>query len=181
MGGPTRSPWGAVQDCKSVAEGIWSLGTASHGGFKLERAQNAKMPECVRRPGGWYEEDCEWCFIALVFPSCFDAKDRALAEYTCKNGYPDEYTALTGKTLAPEESRTLRERIFVAETRDRFVVRAAWGDWHPGVPAGMIGVFAKRASDSAEAWFMVPRSEYGTGSLHFVIDESRHARTEPLS
>lgn len=54
-----QSPWGKVQSATRIAEGVVVVHTAGHGGIKLDRRRNAQIPALARRPGGWYEEDCE--------------------------------------------------------------------------------------------------------------------------
>lgn len=88
---PTHSPWGAVQDADQVMPGIWSVGTSSHGGFQVSAERMAASgflrefaPLSFNGQGkaGWFEEDCDWCFIPLAFPDEWRAwrGDRADAE-----------------------------------------------------------------------------------------------------
>lgn len=60
----SRTPWGAAQDVDLIAPGVWLVSTAGHGGIKLDRVRNAKVPASCRTKGGWYEEDCE---VSIVF------------------------------------------------------------------------------------------------------------------
>jgi len=62
-----RSPWGKIQDAKELAQGVWFVSTASHGGIKLDRGRNGKIPALARTAAGWYEEDCDWAIPAYVF------------------------------------------------------------------------------------------------------------------
>src|SRR5271165_6274308 len=68
---PTNSPWGKVDHTEELAPGIWSVSTPGHGGLKLSTQRNGMMPPYMKRAGGWYEEDCEWSLVALVFPEVF--------------------------------------------------------------------------------------------------------------
>ena len=61
------TPWGPAQFVSQPLEGVTVVSTASHGGIKLSRAQNAKIPAAARAPGGWYEEDCCAAVPAYVF------------------------------------------------------------------------------------------------------------------
>jgi hypothetical protein len=98
---PTRSPWGPVQNAEEYAPGVWKIDTASHGGFKLSRQRNAAVPAYMRSKGGWYEEDCQWAFVALAFPELFQQLrpwqkpgDKTHYQYaieTAQRWYPDEY------------------------------------------------------------------------------------------
>lgn len=74
---PTHSPWGAIQDAEQIMAGIWLIDTAGHGGFhvsaeRLEASQFMRnfAPLSFNGQGkrGWFEEDCDWCFIPLAFP-----------------------------------------------------------------------------------------------------------------
>jgi hypothetical protein len=61
-----RTPWGRAQDTQEIAPGVLLVSTAGHGGFKLDRARNAKVPAPCRRRGGFYEEDCEAHIVLAV-------------------------------------------------------------------------------------------------------------------
>jgi hypothetical protein len=82
-----------------------------------------------------------------------------------------------GVVLEPGQSHVKDERRFYQEHKNDFIVIAAWGDWARFVPAGMVGVCAKRGgranANGPEKWFLVPDAEY-TNVLYFVIDEARH-------
>ena len=63
---PTYSMWGEVQDSVAIANGIYSVSTASHGGFMVgaELAQHILSPEALKAgqfENGYYcyEEDCD--------------------------------------------------------------------------------------------------------------------------
>src|SRR4051794_1640047 len=58
-GCPVHSPWGEVQPATRFADGIYSVSTAGHGGFKVSDEFNKLIPEPFRADGGWYEEDCD--------------------------------------------------------------------------------------------------------------------------
>lgn len=68
---PTSSPWGGVQGGDELAPGIWMVHTAGHGGIKLSAERNRLVPDYMRAEGGWYEEDCDWAIVAVVFPEPF--------------------------------------------------------------------------------------------------------------
>ena len=77
----TNTPWGPPQTVEVIAHGIFSVSTASHGGFYLDPDRNAEVPDYFKAStfnrlgdSGWYEEDCDWCIPALVFPDEFAAK-----------------------------------------------------------------------------------------------------------
>lgn len=148
----SRSPWGTIQHVTAHADGIASVSTAGHGGIKLNRYRNAKVPAAARRKGGWYEEDCEYAIPVLTFPEAFDPTHVEVARQSLKNWYPEEYTAVTGEPVAVEDSFTLRERVFRAENADRYVAVSACGSG-PGIPEGMIRVCATLGGlRGSEAW-----------------------------
>jgi hypothetical protein len=70
------SPWGRIQYVREMGPGAWAVSTAGHGGVKLDRGRNAKVPKPARHPGGWYEEDCDVAIALYVHPDISTA-DRA--------------------------------------------------------------------------------------------------------
>lgn len=70
------SPWGAIQSAETLAPGIVSVSTASHGGFWLAPARWAELLQTFPHFVGfaaapWLEEDCDACIAALVWPDEF--------------------------------------------------------------------------------------------------------------
>lgn len=76
----TSTPWGRADYRYKYCSGINSYGTPGHGGFKVSAKMLAKMPEALRNPDGWYEEDCEACKVIIAFPHLFDAGKVASAQ-----------------------------------------------------------------------------------------------------
>jgi len=180
----TRSPWGKVEGRKEVAPGITQVWTARHGGFKLSRRLQSRMPAPFRRKGGWYEEDGEVNLVILAFPDIFPADWLGDARTSVKNWFPDDYEAVTGEVIPPGESLVKDQRRFLAEHADDFLVATAWGDWHPSVPAGQVGVLGRRPADGVERYFLVPDGEYEAcrrAGRQFVVDPTRHPEVAPLS
>lgn len=181
---PATSPWGAIQDKRELAPGIWSVSTAGHGGIKLSRERNAAMPDYMRNKGGWYEEDCEWAKVAVVFPIGFQHtfKDGHGVELTAysyalevfRNWHPNEYETFTGIKLKPGDSLIRDEEVFRVENFSNFIVVSACGSWASWVPEGNVGVKAKRNSDNTQKWFLVDQAEYDKRDRNgYVIDLSR--------
>jgi hypothetical protein len=173
------SPWGKIQsktqiDANDGSESIMQVSTAGHGGLKLNRKQNAKIPAIFRRSGGWYEEDCEWAIVALFMPSHFNEDIRKLALQTVKDWFPDEYEKHFALVLSAEESSKKACRLFQFENKDNFVTRSAFGDWHQSVPKGMVGVVAEKESSGERKFFLVPQDEYQKRTGTFVIDTTKH-------
>ncbi|WFU52244.1 hypothetical protein QA639_21285 [Bradyrhizobium pachyrhizi] len=181
---PQSSPWGAIQDKRELAPGIWSVSTASHGGIKLSRERNAAVPKYMRAEAGWYEEDCQWSVAAVIHPIAFqrmikiegrpDKSEYEIAVETFRGWYPDEYEQFFDVKLKRGESRARDERLFQIENGVNFVVSSAWGDWAHWVPKDMVGVCARRESDKLEKWFLVDAPLYQKrGNFGFVIDLTR--------
>jgi hypothetical protein len=63
------SPWGQVQDETQLAENIFSVSTAGHGGIKPTFDALKLIPKVFRTSDNWYEEDCD---CRIVFYFCFD-------------------------------------------------------------------------------------------------------------
>lgn len=108
-----RTPWGQSQVIYNVAPGIIFASTASHGGFKLDRALNAQVPAEARKRGGWYEENCEWAIPFLTFPEIFEeAHDeeqsfeelQQIAVDTLRMFCPNAYEYIMDDTLGPGDS-----------------------------------------------------------------------------
>lgn len=94
-----NTPWGSSECVEDVGPGIVFVQTASHGGYKLEPFQNAKIPLSWRQASfnrngmdGWYEEDCDWCLVALIFPQFFSHAENAIehAADMFKNYFADK-------------------------------------------------------------------------------------------
>lgn len=173
---PTTSPWGKVQDAKVLAPGVVAVSTAGHGGIKLDRAANARVPKPFRRPGGWYEEDCEALIPHHFLPELRagrppEKQDEILRGV--KDWYWKEWEEYARDTLAPGESRRKDEAVWREAHRDRFVAVSALR-----LADGTVGVKATRPSDGASGWWAVPAEEYARRGFGFVVDEARHARSE---
>ena len=73
-----RTPWGESYSADVLEPGIAFHATSSHGGYKVDRPLLDKIPLAWRRASfggqglqGWFEEDCDWCIVALTFPGHF--------------------------------------------------------------------------------------------------------------
>jgi len=97
-GTATSTPWGISQHSKQLARGIMRYDTATHGGYHLTQSRVNQLPPSLRAiipfaGNGWYEEDCDWCIVALAFPALFsqypDIQEIALA--TLKHYHPKAY------------------------------------------------------------------------------------------
>lgn len=66
----TNTPWGLVDYVTKMAEGIWSVTTPSHGGFLLDDAHAALIPERIKPFTGdnhYWEEDFDYIVPLLLF------------------------------------------------------------------------------------------------------------------
>ena len=94
----TSTPWGTSQYVEKVERGISFLGTAGHGGY---RVANGKLDKACREQGvsvhythrdsnyTWFEEDCEWSFVAILFPHCFKPEHIEIARNTVREYWPE--------------------------------------------------------------------------------------------
>ena len=89
----TNSPWGMIQQVAQIAEGIWQVSTASHGGLKISDQRLAAMPAERRSTpyshDGWFEEDLDWALVAISFPEAFRPEDVAMARQSLARYYPE--------------------------------------------------------------------------------------------
>jgi Domain of unknown function (DUF7007) len=83
-----NTPWGASQAITDIGGGILFVTTASHGGYYVPPAFNRLVPIAWRDASfnaqgrfGWYEEDCDWCLVALTFPTTFPVPAAAHARH----------------------------------------------------------------------------------------------------
>lgn len=175
-----KTPWGPSQGSTKYADGIEFHTTARHGGFKLDRARNAQVHAAWRRKGGWYEEDCEAYIVLFTFPEVFKALGKGAmlegAEVSLINWYPDQYEAVTGRTIPPGTSY-VRERDNFAKlhANDWVVISAVReGGMVRGV-ATLGGVRGCGKYSPQMRAFLIPSDEYAKRSEHgFVIDLARH-------
>ncbi len=77
------TPWGKADHQVTLARGIISYSTPSHGGIWLspERIEMIKMvlPNVKNWVGGfeWWEEDCDWAVPYVVFADDIRAQGKA--------------------------------------------------------------------------------------------------------
>ena len=64
-----HTPWGPPQDVEELAEGVWRVSTASHGGLMLGPDRWAAIPAAVQDTmlnPTFAEEDCEEPIIRTI-------------------------------------------------------------------------------------------------------------------
>jgi hypothetical protein len=171
-----HSPWGTIDNATQYGDGVTSVGTPSHGGFKLDRTRNAQVPRFLRNEGGWYEEDSEWAKVAVCFPDLFTTRELAQARATLKNWDPDGYEMHFGETIPPGGSRIKDERTFKAShAADWVVISALNSKSRPGMVECSATLGGERNQHSETRSFMVSSDEYAARSpFGFVIDLAHH-------
>lgn len=174
----TSTPWGKSQHSKVITRGIVQYMTASHGGLHVSAGLNALVPDYMRNPDGWYEEDCEWAKpIVALYGRVKNIPEETYkaAVATLKGWHWEAFERFFATVIPAGESYTKDEAAFKLQNRNNFVVTAAFGDWAENVPPGMVGVIAKRASDNATVQVLLSKEEYSQRGIHgFVIDLNVH-------
>lgn len=172
-----NTPWGRADSSDVKAKGIVFYGTPSHGGFHLSKERQEEMPEILRLDGPWYEEDVDWARVATAFPQFFSEKEKDDARETLRNWSPDVYEKFYKETIPEGQSYIKDKNLFQEKNRNEFVVNAAVGDWHEGVPKGMVLVSAKRESDDVEKRFLVSDKDYENRGRHSYVIKSTDQET----
>jgi hypothetical protein len=180
------TPWGRSDFQTKLIDGIISYSTPSHGGIHVRHDLNLTIHPAWRNNEGWYEEDEAWAIVAYHFPAAFTNDQMASAIQSLKNSRPREYMQVTGTTLAIGESKELQEEAWRILHANHLQVVAAFGSWHPKVPAGMVGVFMvpggrnKRGQydERQERCFLVPENDYT--SHFFIEDETKYQEIDKL-
>ncbi len=100
----SETPWGKAQSAEEIGPGIIRYSTASHGGYFLNAAANAKVALllkqatfCQQGLKGWYEEDCDWAVVVYTFKEYFDNKHYNAAIGTLKEHFKDAWDRLPTK------------------------------------------------------------------------------------
>jgi hypothetical protein len=93
---PISTPWGTADLTEQIAPGIWQVSTPGHGGIWVAPELRGRLvkQETPYSRGGWFEEDCDWAFVAVSFPEHFAAQ-LPVARATLKSAYGGEYASLT--------------------------------------------------------------------------------------
>ena len=64
------TPWGEADGQETLAEGIISYSTPSHGGIYLSPERVKQLPAGLKNflnDLRWWEEDCDWCVPYIIF------------------------------------------------------------------------------------------------------------------
>ncbi|MHA6645224.1 DUF7007 domain-containing protein [Mesorhizobium sp. A623] len=169
-----NTPWGPSQGATVYADGIICHSTAGHGGFHLSPERNGLVHPILRSANAFYEEDCHWAAVAQAFPDLFTDFEKACADRTIRDYYPDAWEAIHGKVLESGQSSEKDKRAFDRlHADDWIVVSAITSDQAPGYVEVVATIGGKRGSGE-ERRYLVPAGEYQVGRFGFVIDAARH-------
>lgn len=113
---PENSPWAEVQSCTIIANGIYSVSTAGHGGIMIssELASYILSSEALqasdRSCGGYYcyEEDCDACIPLreLYDKGILNNAHDYFSHYRAQSDRPEAIDGQVPLNLATEEERT---------------------------------------------------------------------------
>ena len=112
---PRNSPWGEVQTCRVIANGIYEVSTAGHGGIMIstELAPHILSPEALQkdiREGGYYcyEEDCDACIPLreLYDKGILKQNNGYFAHYLVKSENPESKNGKIPFAKATETEKT---------------------------------------------------------------------------
>lgn len=197
-----QSPWGKIQHVSEIADGIAFFSTPGHGGVKLDRKRNAKVPDYMRAAGGWYEEDCCYALAMVNFQDEFRAylekrdnlkqtdveQQLEALTFVFRDYFPDFYARFYGVPIETLKGKSTAydERLFNQEHANDWVSISAVGDWHKDCPQGMVLVTAAkggRAINKGEKRsYLIPQEEYSQRSMFgFVIDPNRHKELDMVT
>ncbi|GBF59161.1 hypothetical protein PbB2_02853 [Candidatus Phycosocius bacilliformis] len=112
---PMGSPWGHIQDADQIAPGIWSVSTASHGGFYLSQERMSALPDYLKvntyGQTCWFEEDVEVSLVLLGFADEFAThpfygKWSDMIVKTVEQYYPDAFRAHVAQNALKQGAET---------------------------------------------------------------------------
>lgn len=94
---PHTSIWGPIQHQKKLANGVYSVDTASHGGIMVhvsvaDRYISQKAKDIIKYPekGWWcFEEDCDWAIFAHENRDIIPEKWLPYIENALRKYYPE--------------------------------------------------------------------------------------------
>jgi hypothetical protein len=104
-----NTPWGQSDSVEMVADGIWDVGTPSHGGVKLSCKRQALLPANAKlhnffKTLAWWEEDCGLVrsFLGVSGRVQGVLQDAGLGRFRCCRGYDrQEYGSSNGDSEKP--------------------------------------------------------------------------------
>lgn len=189
-----ETPWGRADSATNLISHLGSVSTPSHGGIRVMPERNALIPEYMREPGGFYEEDCDWAIPFVVFEeellACGDSWAAGVIgkgehKRSLRQWHPDAYERFFGETIPEGESHIKDERAFYERHASDLITVAAYGDYD-NAPAGTLLVAARvgghGGAEGPTRHFLVPEAEYDARPrFGMVIDPDTHAEVhDPL-
>jgi hypothetical protein len=161
-----RTPWGRADHVDAVAPGVAAVSTPGHGGIKLDRARNAKVPHATRTKGGWYEEDCQVYIVFAIFEdvrSHFKLDERAIAS-SLAAWLPKSYTVLREAGIvqktAEAEKRLAENEADTRKTEEARVKRTPLRCSAMSTKDGRIHVLFRVPGETACVGYYVSKSTY---------------------
>ena len=129
---PSRSIWGNVQSRKKLANGIFFVETASHGGIVVhesiaDKYISDKAKAIIGQPEhGWYhfEEDCDWAIFAHENRDIIPEKWQQHIDSTLKQWYPEYLGIKTADKPAQQEQKEsgrMTHDEYIQEARERIL------------------------------------------------------------
>lgn len=174
------TPWGKADQVRHIGRGIKSVCTPSHGGYYVPPAELAKMPEAARKTHagpGWYEEDCDWCLVALAFPDLFEEPAIAAAVTTCENWMTAEQCAPFGLKMSARNVHKQREEEQRILDSGAVVRCAAIGTWKDKISTGRVHVLFRDKAGKTTGYFMksethdrIPLMQTATPEMYQAIE-----------
>lgn len=144
-----ETPWGPAQHVTTRAPGIVSVSTAGHGGYWLCTARTKELLETLPGidpflgPGQWYEEDCDWALVVVVWPALFTIEEQRNALRCLASRKRDRHVVDT--FLATDRGQSLLRAVAEFEASQH-------GKWEAGSCSG-----------GREKWVSVHLTQCGTG------------------
>ena len=99
------TPWGSADFVESLAPGITSVATSSHGGIHLDPMRNAMVALVWRNPNGWYEEDCEASIVLVTFPDVAPEVSREKLHDSLAWAFTEQHAAVFPEQAKAREGR----------------------------------------------------------------------------
>jgi len=173
-GRPGPFGWGRVNSVGEIAQGVVHVDCEGHGGLKLSPERNRAIPPPLRRPSGWYEEDCESHIVGMAFPEAFGGSGAEVEAFreaetqSVKDWFPDDFEKAYGVRLGLGESYTRDEQSWKAAAKDRGLKLAVNATVRPDMP-GVVLVAATddgEAAGGGECHYLVPDEHFQHGARH---------------
>lgn len=170
------SPWGKIQDQWWVTPWLVGVSTSGHGGYKLPREWNSKIPQIMRIKGGWYEEDCEWSIVFSVLENqikrdMFNFKDSNTCSYNTmfnelyhvkcfRNYFPYAYESFFEVNLEEGESILKDQDTWRERNKDKWQSISAINLPNSNNARVFVSIGGNREAGNKEKMIIFPRDFY---------------------